>query len=275
MNNLFNILNKYTARETKKLQKICDPLNSYFGVTDFWYSKTDANGNFFTIANRPEMHENYFGSEGYLVNPFFRNPKLIRSGIYDYRDIQSKNHKELMENLSSEMNIMLGLAIVVQKDNTIERFGYAGNTKTDFFTRLVDSLPLLDKFNNYFTKEISPIIKNIENDLVSLPELLGSTFNKPFQNPRQMLTQFEKAQFLDTIGVLKMKEINLLTARELDCLEYLHLGFSARQTGAKLFLSPRTIESHLDSAKRKLNCFGKTQLHQIASVLNSASFFKR
>lgn len=51
-----------------------------------------------------------------------------------------------------------------------------------------------------------------------------------------------------------------LSKRELDCVRCLLLGKTMRETGEELFISPRTVETHLDNVKSKLGCHKKTDL---------------
>lgn len=54
-----------------------------------------------------------------------------------------------------------------------------------------------------------------------------------------------------------------LTKREAQCLQYLIKGLNARETGELLYISRRTVEKHIASAKEKLNCTKKTDLVRI------------
>lgn len=58
-----------------------------------------------------------------------------------------------------------------------------------------------------------------------------------------------------------------LSPREIDCLRYLLSGFSAKQTADKLKLSTRTIESYLDTLKRKAQC--RTKLALLGKIQKS------
>jgi len=50
------------------------------------------------------------------------------------------------------------------------------------------------------------------------------------------------------------------TQRELECLFYLKRGLSAKQTAAILFISPRTVEFHLNGLKEKTQSRTKFEL---------------
>lgn len=52
----------------------------------------------------------------------------------------------------------------------------------------------------------------------------------------------------------------LLTLREKDCAYFLAKGFSAKEIGNQLNISPRTVEKHAEKIKSKLNCFSRQQL---------------
>lgn len=51
-----------------------------------------------------------------------------------------------------------------------------------------------------------------------------------------------------------------LTKRESEVLFFILRGKSAKEVGSKLFLSKRTIESHINSLKIKFNCNSKSEL---------------
>lgn len=58
-----------------------------------------------------------------------------------------------------------------------------------------------------------------------------------------------------------------LTARERQCLELLMRGFSAKQMANQLYISPRTVEYHLDNIKGKSYC--RTQLELLSKIIQS------
>lgn len=54
-----------------------------------------------------------------------------------------------------------------------------------------------------------------------------------------------------------------ITVKELDAALYFCQGLSMKEIGIKLKVSPRTIESHLQSVKYKLGCHTSAQLKQV------------
>ena len=51
-----------------------------------------------------------------------------------------------------------------------------------------------------------------------------------------------------------------ITAREVDILKCLLKGYSAKETGAELSISYRTVESYINALKLKLRCNKKSEL---------------
>ena len=74
----------------------------------------------------------------------------------------------------------------------------------------------------------------------------------------------------DAKGRLKLgKQLanQYLTKRELDILKCLIQGYSAKETGLKLGISYRTVESYINSLKLKLRCNKKRELISLAIKL--------
>lgn len=62
----------------------------------------------------------------------------------------------------------------------------------------------------------------------------------------------------------ELDQITKLSKRESQCLYFCLRGHSAKTTGNHLHLSPKTVESHLDSAKIKTGCANKVELFEFA-----------
>lgn len=62
-----------------------------------------------------------------------------------------------------------------------------------------------------------------------------------------------------------------LTEKQQECLFYLTRGKSIKQIAKRLGISPRTVESHLDTIKNKLQCDSKSEL--IEKVIDSGFLY--
>ncbi len=77
--------------------------------------------------------------------------------------------------------------------------------------------------------------------------------------PAEVQRNAAKAALLDKLGVR-----STLTARETQVMQLVTEGCSARTMAAKLFLSTRTAEHHVERIKEKLGCFSREELVQKA-----------
>jgi DNA-binding NarL/FixJ family response regulator len=60
-----------------------------------------------------------------------------------------------------------------------------------------------------------------------------------------------------------------VTSREMDVLLLLAEGLSNREVGERLFLSPRTVERHVENLAGKVGVHGRSQLVAFAARLPS------
>jgi len=71
------------------------------------------------------------------------------------------------------------------------------------------------------------------------------------------------SQLLESIQsslATQLIEAHNITTRQADCLYYLVQGHTAKQIGAILSLSHRTIEHHIDALKNKYQCASRAEL---------------
>lgn len=86
--------------------------------------------------------------------------------------------------------------------------------------------------------------------------------------PTNMLSEQALFELLQQFGISSLLEkYKRLSQSERHCLRYVVQGKSAQQTAALLPFSPRTIETYLANARRKLNCKNKSELFSIADEL--------
>ena len=66
----------------------------------------------------------------------------------------------------------------------------------------------------------------------------------------------------------KIGGVPSLTGRELQILELVALGYSAKETAQRFAITPRTVEAHLDTMRLKLRARNRTHMVAIAIDLN-------
>jgi DNA-binding CsgD family transcriptional regulator len=81
--------------------------------------------------------------------------------------------------------------------------------------------------------------------------------------------QFKRATLGEPARLSKNEEGVYLTKKELECIHWMIKGKSSYETGIILCISPRTVEVHINSIKRKLNCYKQFQLGYILGKYGS------
>jgi DNA-binding CsgD family transcriptional regulator len=124
-----------------------------------------------------------------------------------------------------------------------------------------DNNDLLLKFVDYFKDAAKPIIEiPSESHLAHLEQSFDF-----HQIPDEQLTTDKVSQFLKEVHVEKRliqgeyKEVKL-TKREIECLDYLALGYGMKGVADILDLSSRTVESYINNAKLKTGYSSKQLL---------------
>lgn len=112
-----------------------------------------------------------------------------------------------------------------------------------------------------------PVFKNSHLiGVLGIAYVVHNTNNQlPFNAPGLYLKSTER------VPTLQKHSLGLeLSARQIDCIKLLMQGLSVKKIAKNLNLSPRTVESHLNIARDKLNCSNKISL--IATCLKTQQY---
>ena len=275
MSDFDRMVQQFTVKESNTIKKVCEPLHQILGIKQFLYCETNEEGVHLNLSSHPELHEYFYTSKFHLQSPFYCNPDLVLPGFYSYYAIDNENYKDAIASSSSKLHLSFAGSLVIKNKSSLIRFGYAfdksiGRNATDI---VLNNLPILNKFNNYFIKEMKVLIQKARNDGVYLPNEMGEIYQRIPKGLGKIFTTQQRCQFLEKIGCIKGEDVTKLTPRELECLRYLYEGYSAREIGKHLYISPRTVEKHIESVKNKLSCFTKSDIAYQAHMLHLAGFF--
>ena len=86
----------------------------------------------------------------------------------------------------------------------------------------------------------------------------------PIRTSKGLLTIWVTKRFSEEIN----SRFEKLTIRESQCFSYILKGFTAPMIAEKLFISERTVESHISTLKDKLHCKKKADLIKIGHFSN-------
>jgi len=259
MGNKFDIEKMPFVSELQNLKQICRPLEM-LGITDFIFMRIYPDGTFIDL-----------GTHVPWAKLFFENLYTLK---YEKKDMQTHAFRDgiaLWDNNPTNQiwhdgklfSVSNGLSIAKPTNEYDDLYCFytvsCNNILNDFY---INHLDVLEQFINYFNDKAELLIKRVSKNKLILPEeYTKKAVIKTTDTPAII------ENFLMEIGKHKSLSNNPygLTFKELECLTWLCAGKSAAETGLILNRSKRTIETHINNMKIKLNC------HKISSLIYTAT----
>jgi len=256
-----SVLTKYWNSISRKeeIGSLCLPLKQY-GINYLLYVKRFADGSQLEVTTHPEWSEYYYKHEFYSIGPFKNIYHLYDEGRYLWIS-RGHQYEKLYQASREVFNIDHGYTMVYKKTNCNEFFHFGGSVdnpgllnfylnNNDFFERFV--LYFKDKYSEGIKKAESKkfilVHKNFDINYIE-KEYVAYPYYKEIkkQTPIKKYYLSERTELY-------------LTQREIDCVKWYVLGKTAEEIAIIFTLSKRTVEGHLEKAKKKLSCLAKSQL---------------
>jgi LuxR family transcriptional regulator, quorum-sensing system regulator SolR len=261
---------------SNEVQEICQPILSCFPfIKIFEYSRIYTDGSLMAVSNNTSFLEIFFQSKRYekFYVPSLLPKDLHHLKIEDYiKTIPNFKIRNNFENIFKKQYDLLKIHdafIIINRNNdclewiachfhaNLNHYGY----------KIFNHIDILEQFILYFKFKAGKIIAKADSSRIIKP------WRNPDQDPKGLDTldlstdNFFKDTFPKKISI-KINRIEIiLSKRELHCLQLVMLGKSNHAIAKDLFLSPRTVESHLDSLRSKIGCSNRDEL--IEFFLNS------
>lgn len=247
-----------TVTSAREVKEVCAPLNR-LGIGYFHYAKMYSDGSVLLLVSNAEWHKHVFLKE--KPGPWPSDGVRLEEGCYLWDSIY---HYELVEDANNYFDIASGMVLVKKYKgyHDVYSFGAAKGEK-DIINFCFNNVDMLEKFTLYFKEKLSKVIKVADNNRIVVP---GSMRDKNHLYSSS-LSHFDslKGSFLTDIGFMD-QEMTVdrcrleLRKREIDVLNYISKGKTAKEAANILGLAPRTVERYMANAKERLNCYSKSQL---------------
>jgi|SRR5579872_4679789 len=250
MDDLSEIVRRYSIKQDRLIKKICAPLADTLGISYFAYYRIEEEGGFCIVSNLPEQLDYYYSQPFYLTNPYLVHPRLMRTG---YAIVTTSFDEASIALMRQQFNIYKLFLILQHFGGAIEGYLFFGKESDPIIPQdFLNNLHLLLKFAPYFKREAKTLLGHMQADKFNLKKAKGEAFLK--SDPNMPLA------YADQKTLTFLKKIAPLSWREQQCLELFQQGRSAQATAGELGLSPRTVESYFESIKDKLGCYTKGEL---------------
>ncbi|MBI2784783.1 MAG: LuxR family transcriptional regulator [Legionella longbeachae] len=221
--------NHISLTSCETVSEIMLPILKGHGITVFNYYRVYLNGEMLRFSTDRSWTEHYF-KKNYLKN--VRPPEAYLSKDVNYFVWLIEDCPEMLLDAAINFNTSNGISIAQKGDNYVDFFCFATtrNNRKIINTFYLNNLDVLLNYCDYFKEHAKQLIHLGEKQKIILPEFEYSA---------------KKIEF---------------TNRQLDCAFLLLKGLQYKEIAKKLLLSSRTVETHINGLKNKLNCKNKAEL---------------
>lgn len=250
-------------REYEHVLSICAPLK-YLDIEGFIFMRHFADGSFIDLSTNLSWSSFFLTRYLQGVYPIesTNDHMFIEYGVSLWKMNQDNIIWREGERHFGYDN---GISISVRHSDFTDIFCYYNKSeavrheqgKIDFYLTKLD---LLHNFNRYFASKSDGILRKASQHKLITPD-------KYLANLPKSTNQKKIEKFLHIVTGHSVANLGL-NQRERDCIGYCSQGYSAKEIAHRLSLSPRTVESHLDNAKNKLNCKNICELFFLYNQFN-------
>lgn len=243
---------KFNADVANIVETICEPLLKNFGITNFGYVKIFKDGTMLRISADREWTVKYFDSQYYNDDDFYdfsnMSPNSSRIKIYTNKPeggVYSALYDHNIWNIYTKYE---------RNEDTAEVWFFATDREnTGMINFYINHADILASFMQYFKEKAAHLLTIKNREILIATEL--KIHNTNTAEEQQFINEFTKK--------IKHSRVPVMcgfTPREIECVQHVITGKSAKETAQLLNLSPRTVEQHLSNIKRKAGCKKTSQL---------------
>lgn len=222
-------LEKHPAiTECTAVENIMLPLLKSHGITVFNYYKYTDQG-IIRLSSHQKWAEHYFKKN--YANSSTVPPSYLQKSL-NYFIWRIEDCPAMLRDAAINFNISNGISIAKNAHDGIEFYGFGTTTNNTSIINnfYINNLDVLLNYCNYFKERADVILSKCEKNKIIISK----------QNVKHRTITF--------------------TLRQRECAIYLLQGMPYREIAEKLFLSHRTIETHIESLKTKFQCRNKVEL---------------
>jgi LuxR family quorum-sensing system transcriptional regulator SolR len=236
--------NNIAIESSIDLEHISQPLKKT-GIELFGYHRLYNDGTEIMLCNDAIWTAYYYNNKFTIENGVLEKVGLDK---FEYIIWPTEWPKCSMRKAKEISHISHLMSLKLNSENYCEFFGFATKLNSIYCRNSINiflnNIDVFKKFCLHFKKVASHILKICESNRI-IP------VNADYLSQNRLKNIRNKNYY--TLGN------TIFSDRELDCIKYLLMGKTMREISEKLFISPRTVETHLENIKNKLGCNKKSE----------------
>lgn len=252
--------NNFPISSVGKVQSICKPIFAACKLISFTYARLYPDNSLLAVHSDPgfaDLHLELNCSPMPLIPLDFWQSDFF---YFLPKDGDDKKYNNLLKQSNLRFNCDDPLYII-NRISTYTEVAVFGSYLDDKFavTRYLNELNTLSDFVKIFRNEIDPIFEQGQDSRLYLSESL-------FPQVPEFYTKKAPSIYTDFYQRILNKTSlgqfvwNNISQREMQCLYYLCKGYRYKDIGNQLFISERTVETHITNARQKLDMRTRSQM---------------
>jgi DNA-binding CsgD family transcriptional regulator len=240
----------YNRAINEHISALNEPLVNMCGLSLLTFRRFSNAGELLYIFNNNPWMEYSFENICWNSNSFgsrinqLSHQKFVNYIWPDFPDSQDPVYCALYEH-----NIWNGIIMYRKYDDCIEAFAFAAERENNIIKNFyVNSINILNNYIAYFKDKAHDLIHPIDKNIF-IPYNLDVLKNSIIPE-KNIANFFERTKVSKFFLAINGRDIPL-SKREMECLFHLSIGKSMKEVALLLKLSPRTVESYLNSSKTK------------------------
>lgn len=230
------------------ISELCAPLFKKLDLNYFQYFKPHKNGHFDLLYTDSKWVDYFLKSEFRTSAPIpgENSPVFGKAYISLW---EGTLEDKIVQDASSLFGIANPISIVFPYQEHFECFAFGANSR-NHINNYFNNIETLLSFCYEFESKVSGLISQMNRTKILLPE-------------QRAPQEFELLNNLSTAPII-MKNIHgedsIITSKELEIARHVYLGYSATEIADRIYRSNRTVETHINNLKLKLDCNKRSEL---------------
>lgn len=253
-----NYAYSYTKYQ-KHFDKLCENSSAILGnIVQCGIIEVCKSGHILVATNRPEYGELFVQNKVYNLDPMLAYSAHIPDGFSAVTGTEDFEYMwgDQKDFFGRVFNIIHGFYYTEKVDEETYRHYFFASDERQIYNTLIRNTSLVKNFVMHFKEANRDIFNKMQDRKIDLSKEKENYFTHlkfPLKTDKERLIAF-----LHTLNLLSKNET--LTDREFQCIKYYYQGRTSKAVGQILHISPRTVESHIDSIKSKLNVHSREEL---------------
>lgn len=256
---------------SKELADICHPLCS-LNVSHFTYIRNFRDGTQINLSNQPKWIDDYYNLELYKTSLYDNLTKdMSKFSLWPLN--KETSTLKVYQHGKISYNSHYGITFSQTCENEKELYFFSSSIDNpNILEFYLNNLDLLQYFIFYFKEKAEFLLEKAFFSKIKLCRQSHCSIHhrEHLSFNRQLRKEFLEKTVCHRIIISNHPQKNILSKKELDCINYFIQGKTAKQTGETLHLSQRTVESHLENARSKLSC--KTKIELVSHLFRKGLF---